>query len=51
MPDPGTITINVDAPCPKCGNRGAIVKQDGTFGPCLACFTKVVLQRARGGDA
>ena len=53
MPDPPTITINMDESCPTCGKRGAIVKKDGTVGPCLACFTTFVTQRARkkGGDA
>lgn len=48
MPDPGlTITVNLAERCPKCGKRGATVRKDGTFGPCLACVTKLVIQRSR----
>ena len=32
-----TITVDTDQSCPKCGKKGAIARDDGTFGPCLEC--------------
>lgn len=37
-----TITIDVDTPCPKCGRKAAIMRADGSAGPCLTCVGKAV---------
>lgn len=38
--DDNTITVDTDAKCPTCGKPGAIVRADGSPGPCMKCVAK-----------